>query len=103
MDTNEFIESTEFVDELSRCRLRIPTLDMVFFVHSAYHLYENIDKSRLSCTKYFQKVLKHINCNYSSDEKLCSRLTNIIFKADVLNSSDRENQLGCLRRKEKLK
>ena len=63
---------------------------------------KKIDKNRLICTKYFQKILKHINCNYSSDEKLISSLTNIIFKADVQNSSDRESQLGCLRRKEKL-
>ena len=101
MDANELIES-EYLDELSRGRLRIPTLEMFFFVHSAYHLYEKIDKNRLLCTKYFRKILQYINCNYSSDEKLCSSLTNIIFKADVLNSSDRESQLGCLRRKEKL-
>ena len=34
--------------------------------------------------------------------KVCKRLTNVIFKGDVLHRNDRENQLGCLRRKEKL-
>ena len=32
----------------------------------------------------------------------CFSMSNIIFKAFVLNHSDKEKQLGCLRRKEKL-
>ena len=32
----------------------------------------------------------------------CFSMLSIIFKAFVLNHSDKEKQLGCLRRKEKL-
>ena len=36
----------------------------------------------------------------SNDEKVCE--TNLIYKGYVLNNSDRERELGCLRRKENL-
>ena len=57
--------------------------------------------SRKSCTKYFS-VITFIDTPSSQNVNLCNCLTIIMFKAKVLHKSDRENQLGCLRRKEKL-
>ena len=74
---------------------------MVFLVHSAIHLYGKLADSRKTCTKYFQTLLKTIDSTFSHNKNLYRCLSNIIFKADVLNSSDRENELGCLRRTEK--
>ena len=59
-------------------------------------------ESRKSCTKYFRLLLSFIDTPYSRNVNICKRLTNIIFKAEVLHKSDKENQLGCLRRKENL-
>ena len=47
-------------------------------------------------------VITFIDTPYSQNVNICNCLTNIMFKAEVLHKSDRENQLGCLRRKEKL-
>ena len=73
---------------------------MVFLVHSAIHLHEKVDKSRCSCTKYSQSILAFVDSPFSSETDKCRHLTNTIFKADVLHTSDRENELGCIRRKE---
>ena len=100
-DEDELVTS-EFLEELSRGGLRVPTLNMVHLVFSAFHLYKQLDSSRRSCTKYFRSLISYVDSPYSNDTAICKRLTNVIFKAEVLHLSDKENELGCLRRKEKL-
>ena len=92
----------DFLEELSRGRLHIPTLNTVYFVHNAVHLYENLTDSRKNCSKYFQHLLSRIDTPFSENSAACRTLSNLIFKARVLTASDRENMLECLRRKEKL-
>ena len=101
-DTESEFVTSEFLEELSRGGLRVPTFNMVHLVYSAFHLYENLESSRRSCTKYFRSLISFVNSPYANDAAICKRLTNVIFKAEVLHLSDRENELGCLRRKEKL-
>jgi len=67
--------STEFIDELNRGVLCEPTFGIIFFVDCVVWLH---------------------------DKKACHTLKNIIFKAYALNNNEREPELGCLRRKEKL-
>ena len=94
--------TSDFLDELSRGGLRVPTLNMVHLVHCAFNLQKNLDSSRRTCTIYFRKLLSFVDSPYSSDVAVCKRLTNVLFKAEVLHLSDKENELDCLRRKEKL-
>ena len=101
-EEDEGVDS-DFVTELSRGRLKIPTLNMVHFVNTAIFLYEKIEDPHRNCTKYVRNLLSFVDSPISSNRFLCKRLTNVMFKADVLNRSDKENLLGCLRRKEKLK
>ena len=93
---------SDFIEKLNRGGLRVPTLNLVYLVHSPIELYDKIIESRKSCTKYFRLLLSFIYTPYSRNVNICKRLTNIIFKAEVLHKSDKENQLGCLRRKENL-
>ena len=101
VDPDEAI-SSGFLDELNRGGLSIPTLSVVFFVHSAMLLHQNLPNCRKNCCTYFRKLLSCIDAPIAQNEKVCKTLTNVIFKAYVLNNSDREKQIGCLRRKEKL-
>ena len=94
--------NSSFLEELNRGRLRVPSFNMVHLVYSAFKLYENLDSSRRSCTKYFRSLLSYVDSPFSSDSAICKRLSNVIFKAEVLHLSDKENELGCLRRREKL-
>ena len=54
------------------------------------------------CRGHLSQALSNIDSPLSNIRGLCVTLSNIFFKAFVLGKSDRENQLGCLRRKEKL-
>ena len=99
---DEELVTSDFLKELSRGGLRVPTLNMVFLVHSATSMYETLKEPYRRCTKYFRSSLGFIDTPFSRNIGVCKRLTNVIFKGDVLHRSDRENQLGCLRRKEKL-
>ena len=85
----------DFLNELNRGRLHVPTLNTGYFVHSSMHLYEKLDE-------YFRNLLSHIDAPFSENNAACRTLSNLVFKARVIAASDRENVLGCLRRKEKL-
>ena len=92
----------DFLNELNRGRLHVPTLTTVYFVHSSIHLYEKLDDSTKHCAEYFRNLLSHIDAPLSENNAACRTLSNLVFKARVIAASDRENVLGCLRRKEKL-
>ena len=94
--------SSEFLEELNRGGLCVPTLEIVFFVHSAFHVFDNLCESRKYCGNYMLKLLEMVNSSLARNKSACKSLKNILFKAYVLNHSDRENELGCLRRREKL-
>jgi len=51
---------SDFIEKLSRGGLRVPTLNLVFLVHSAIELYDKMSESRKSCTKYFRSLLSFI-------------------------------------------
>ena len=91
--------SSDFLDNLNRGDLSLPTLSTVYFVHTAYHLHENL---KLRVNKHFAELLSTINAPIAGNMSACFALANIILKAFVLNNSDKEKALGCLRRKEKL-
>lgn len=91
--------SCEFISELNRGGLHLPTLTTVYFVHSAITLHSKIDLPRQNCCKYFQKLISFIDAPMAENDKACKTLSNILFKAYALNVSDTEKQIGCLRRK----
>ena len=93
--------TTEFLTELSRGGLSVPTLSTVHFVHVAYMTYPKVSSGGL-CKNYLKRLFSEIDCPMSKISDACSTLSNIILKAFVLNNSDKEKALGCLRRQEKL-
>ena len=102
IDTSEEI-SSDFIDKLSHGRLRIPTLNTaVFFVYSAQLVYDKLDERKKGCTSYFRKLISNVDAPFTTNVNACKTLSCIVFKGRVVAASDRENTLGCLRRKEKL-
>ena len=85
--------SCEFISELNRGGLHLPTLTTVYFVHSAISLHNKIELPRQNCCKYFQKLISFINAPIAENSKACKTLTNILFKAFALNVSDTEKQI----------
>lgn len=94
--------SSEFISELNRGGLHVPTLATVYFVHCAINLHNKLGKPRQNCCQYFKKLVSFIDAPFAQNDKACTSLTNILFKAYALDVSDTEKQIGCLRRKEKL-
>ena len=94
--------SAEFISELNRGGLHLPTLNTVYFVHCAINLHNKLELPRKNCSKYFRKLLTFVDAPLALNDKACNSLTNILFKAFSLDVSDNEKQKGCLRRAEKL-
>ena len=94
--------SSEYLDSLSRGGLTIPTLNTVFFVHSAIKIYEGLPKNKKHCYRYVIKLFTFIDVPFAHDNTVCRTIFNVISKAYVLNESDVEKTVGCLRRQEKL-
>ena len=94
--------SSEFLDELNRGGLTLPTLSSVYFVHCAFKLTDQLSSEYYQCRKYVSKLFSFINAPFSNNPDVCRTLANIILKAFVLDKSDKEREQGCLRRKEKL-
>ena len=105
-DMDAEVLSTEFLDELDRGGggggLAMPTLASVNFVHCAMFLHNALPEPRKNCGNYFRRLLSLIDCPIAKITEACLTLSNTLFKGFVLNSSDSESSLGCLRRKEKL-
>ena len=94
--------STKYLESLNRGGLTVPTFNVVYFVHASIHIHENLPTKKKHCHRYLSKVMNFIDVPFSSDTKICRTLVNIISKGYVQSDSDRENQIGCLRRAEKL-
>lgn len=96
-DGNEV--SSEFLHNLNRGGLSVPTMSTVFFVHNACNLHA---KTEMRCRFHFAELLSFVDAPLASNNAACTTLANILLKAYVLNVSDKEKSLGCLRRQEKL-
>ncbi|XP_076823715.1 uncharacterized protein LOC143469759 [Clavelina lepadiformis] len=94
--------NSEFLTNLNRGGLTVPLLSTVglHFVHSAYKLF---GKCNLHCCRaHLSHALRRIDSPMVVIQGACLTLSNILLKAFVLDNSDKERQLGCFRRKEKL-
>lgn len=99
-DDDDDLINSEFLTNLNRGGLTVPLLSTVHFVHSAYKLF---DKCNLHCCRaHLSQALARIDSPMVVIQGACVTLSNILLKAFVLDNSDKERQLGCLRRKEKL-
>ena len=94
--------STEFLQELDRGGLRVPTLSMTCFVQTAVNLLELLPRAKNSCRTYVIKVLSFFDHPLAEDNVALYSLVNTLLIAQVNHFRDREQQLGCLRRREKL-
>ena len=94
--------SSDFLDSLNRGGLTVPTLNVAFFVHSAMEVYDRLPIAKKHCQRYVVNLLRHIDVSFAADERICRTLTNTMSKAYVLNESDREKEICCLRCQEKL-
>ena len=92
--------TSDFIKELDRGGLTIPTLATVFFVHSANHLISSIDCCKKNCCSYCSRLISVIEAPMAGNLQACRTLVNILVKARVLDASDTEQRLGCLRRQE---
>jgi len=94
--------SSQFITHLNRGGLSIPRLSTVYFVHTAVHILSKLSPPRSGCRQYIARLLSNVDATLSSNALACRTVANVLLKAHVLHHSDREQQLGCLRRREKL-
>ena len=82
----------------------MPTLATVFFVHSAVTLQQSLQGLKQYCRTYLKRCLSYytVDTPFASSSGASQTLCNVLFKAFVSYSSDRECTLGCLRKQEKL-
>ena len=79
--------------------LTIPTLSATHLVYCAMKIQEHLDTLKARCRTYLKKCFSHVSSLLAKNEKACHSLANIILKAFVVDNSDKERELGCLRRK----
>lgn len=94
--------SCDFLDDLNRGGLAIPTFSTVFLVHSAIHIFKVISSSGKTCRGYLGRLLSEIDAPLASDKYVISSLAKTLLKGYVISSSDRASKAFCLRRQEKL-
>ena len=92
-ETDEVL-STEFLDELNRGGLSMPTLSTLHFVYCGMKLHELLPEARRNCGKCFQRLLYFIDSPIAKNNKACATLKNTLYKGFVLNNSDQEKSLG---------
>ena len=97
-DVDEGEVSSEFLNELNRGGLSIPTLNTVFFVHCATSAHENIPEIRLKLhCRYFKKLLSYIDAPISQNGNACQTVTQRGHtRHHELNNSDSERELRML-------
>ena len=92
--------NSQFLTNLNRGGLSVPLISTVHFVYSAYKL---VNKYNFHCCRtHLSQALAHISSPMVEVEGACVTLSKIFLKAFVLDKNDKERQLGCLRRSEKL-
>ena len=60
------------------------------------------DQTKMRCRFHFAELLSFVHAPLAGSKAACTTLANILLKAHVLNVSDKEKYLGCLRRQDKL-
>ena len=60
------------------------------------------DQTKMRCRFHFAELLSFVDAPLAGSKAACTTLANILLKAHVLNVSDKEKSLGCLRRQDKL-
>ena len=101
-DTQELTVSSDFTRQLDRGGLSIPKLSTVYVVHSAVYIISKLSSPKAGCRKYIAALLSYVDALLSNNIMACRTVANVLLKAHVLHHSDREQELGCLRRREKL-
>ena len=74
-------------------------MSTVFFAHNAYNFH---DQSKMRCRFHFAELLSFVDAPLAGSNAACTTLAKIPLKDHVLNVSDKEKSLGCLRRQDKL-
>ena len=82
-EDDEYFLSSEFTDALDRGGLSLPTLLTVFFVHSAFTLYDKLGSVHRRCRTCVQKCFGHISSPWTDNKNACKTLANIMLKARV--------------------
>ena len=59
------------------------------------------DQTKMRCRFHFAELLSFVDAPLAGSKAACTSLANILLKAHVLNVSDKEKSLGCLRRQDK--
>ena len=77
--------SCEFLKNLDRGGLSVPTFSMVHFVYVGYLIY---NKTNARCYKYLSKLFSSLDAPIASAASVS--LANIMLNSFVLNASDRE-------------
>ena len=94
-DIDDHHINSDFVTNFNRGGLTVPLLLTVNFAHLAYKLF---DKCNLHCCRaHLSQALYCIDSPVVAIQEACLTLSNIFWKAFVLDNSDKERQLGCLR------
>jgi hypothetical protein len=101
-DAQELTVSSDFTQQLNRGGLSLPKLSTVYFVHSAVHIISKLCQPKAGCRKYIATLLSYVDASLANNIMACRTVANVLLKAHVLHHSDREQELGCLRRREKL-
>ena len=60
------------------------------------------DQTKMRCRFHFAELLSFVDAPLAGSKAACTTLANILLKAHILNVSDKEKSLGCLRRQDKL-
>ena len=60
------------------------------------------DQTKMRCRFHFTEQLSFVDAPLAGSKAACTTLANILLKTHVLNVSDKEKSLGCLRRQDKL-
>jgi len=101
-DTQELTVSSDFTHQLDRGGLSIPKLSTLYLVHSAVHIVSKLNPPKASCRKFIATLLSYVDAPLADNIMACRTVANVLLKPHVLHGSDREQELGCLRRREKL-
>ena len=59
-------------------------------------------QTKIRCRFHFAELLSFVDAPLAGSKAACTTLANILLKAHVLNVSDKEKSLGCLRMQDKL-
>lgn len=103
LEESEITEDTansNFIIHMNRGGLITPKISTVHFVHVAHNLF--VDCNLHCCRAHLSQSISCIPSPLAIIQNACVTLSNIFLKSFVLDKSDTERQIGCLRRKEKL-